>query len=388
MTDLGDRIVMYTDGSAKHVGIRRVPRTAAVTYKLLYGGVSGQAEPWHDDSYGVLGVYGANEAEVVAVAEALGTLEQEVRAYVQSRPRDATASSQLLVFLFSDSDYCLGILDKMLVALRKQGPFTGRDSTVEQLKANLRKLGEYLRSTDLQIRLEFHCIKSHSKIVGNDRADRLAAEAFHTAKLYFSGHQPIPPSKHEVVDISEMSRALRTWRRPDSAASSTEESSLSTRSIATDKSQSVTDDSSVATEYLEFVMEASKPGEELSKTSEEPKASECINPDGQPQLPDAGEHTASPPLSDVYQTIADLKREFQEQRDEERQQGERMTLKFLEAVEELKKASQVATTLVDGNEVAVTKPKQEKPRKRDVLAATIRRAGKRLYGLGRKSKST
>ncbi|KAK8135199.1 hypothetical protein PG984_007211 [Apiospora sp. TS-2023a] len=316
MTNLGDRIVMYTDGSARDApGYRQVvPRTAAVTYKSLYDGAHARDEPWHDHSYGILGVRGNNEAEVVAVAEALGILEHEVRAYVQSgrgggQEEGEASSHQLLLLVFSDSDYCLGILNKMLVAVSRQGPFTGRDSTVDLLKANLLKLGEYIRSIDLQISLEFHCIKSHSKIIGNDRADRLATEAFTTAKLYFSGHQPLKsPGQHVVVDLVEMSRALQT---------------------------------------------------------------------------------PLPPPSDVYQTIADLRREFQEQRDEERQQSEKMASKLWEAVEELKRNSQLASTLlVDGEGASDSKPKPEKQRKRDVLAARIRRAGQRLRGFGRKTTAT
>lgn len=399
MAELGDRIVMYTDGSAKYDGRRHVPRTAAVTYKRLYGGVGAgvgkvRAERWQDNSYGILGVHGANEAEVVAVAEALGTLEREVHAYVQSRraaEQKADASSpRLLAFLFSDSDHCLSILDKMLGAMRKQEPYTKRDSTVEQLKANLEKLGEYVRSTDLEIRLEFHWVKSHSKVPGHDRADRLATEAFTTAKLYFAGHQlPTTGTHHEVADLNEMTEAMQSWRHRDSAASLTDGSSPSTRGSASDGSQAVTDESSVDAEHVESVLEASKQKEvEISKTSQELRASECQNPKGQPQIHDAGEHAAPPPLSDVYQTIADLKREFQEQRDEERKQSERMAMKLLEALEELKRTSHVATTLVYRDEEAESKPKREKKRKRDALVARMRRAGQRLRGFGRKSTAT
>ncbi|KAK7978680.1 hypothetical protein PG988_006170 [Apiospora saccharicola] len=363
------------------------PRTAAVTYKLLYGGASAREERWHDKSCGILGVYGSNEAEVVAVAEALGTLEQEVRAYVQSRKAD-DGSSRLLVFLFSDSDYCLGILDKMLVAIRKQGPFTERDSTVDHLKANLRKLGEYLRSTDLQIRLEFHCIKSHSDIVGNDRADRLASEAYTTAKLYFSGRR-LPTTtgtKHEIADMNEMSRALKVGRPHDSAAASLPgASSASTGSNSSDSSHTVSDDSIVLKDYIESAIEASKEEMEPWRTSHGSKASESTQPEDKPRISEPVEQTTPAPLSGVYQTVADLKREFQKQRDEERQTSENMASKLLEAVEELKRSSHVATSLVDGEEVADSKPKPEKQRKRDLLAVGIRRAGQRLRGFSRKS---
>ncbi|KAK7919987.1 hypothetical protein PG985_008009 [Apiospora marii] len=380
MAELGDRIVMYTDGSAKCSGYRKVPRTAAVTYKLLYGGADAQDTPWHDKSYGIVGVYGSNEAEVIAVAEALETLEQEVRAYVQSHASKIATGSRLLVLLFSDSDYCLGILNKMLMAIRTQKPFTGRDSTVEQLKASLRKLGEYLRSTDLQIHLEFRCIKSHSEIAGNDRADQLATEAFPVAKWYFSGYQvPITCTNHEVADMDEMTKGLENWWQRHAHAYSTKKPSTNARST-TVRSRSVTDESSAGPGAIESVTEVRGNQEEPSKKGEELPASECTNPEG--------EDTTPLTLSDVYEMIADFKKESRKQRKKERRQDEERALKLLEAVEELKRTSHVATTtLVDKDEGTDSKPKPEKRRKRDVLVATIRRAGKRLRGLGRESRS-
>lgn len=393
MAELGDRIVLYTDGSAKRGRSRGVPRTAAVTYQLLYGGsADARAAPWHDRAYGILGVRGAHEAEVVAVAEALGAVEQEVRAYVQGRAAHAAAAAappRLLVLLFSDSDYCLGVLDKMLVAMRAQKPFTGRDSTVGQLEADLRRLGEYLRSTDLPVHLEFRCIKSHSEIEGNDRADALATEAFPVARWYFSGRQrPSTGTQHEVADMDEMTKGLKAWRQRGSAAYSTDESTTSSRSVA-DRSLSETDKPRVGTDCVESLMEARKAEEKLLRASGKLPAAESTKPEGQPQVPDAGEHAASPPLSDVYQMIADFQRESRKQRIQDRRQNGKTALKTLEAVEELTRTSHVATTttLVDMHEVAESKPERKKQRKRDVLFATIRRAGKRLRGLGRESKS-
>ncbi|KAK7949412.1 uncharacterized protein PG986_010298 [Apiospora aurea] len=371
MPELGDCIAIYSDGSAQLQG-QGTAKTSAVTYRRSYDRTKAGNVPWIDKTYGVIGIRGSNEAEIVAVAEAVRVLEQEVRSYAESQKIKLTnTSAPLQVFLFSDSRYCLGILDRMLQALWRGTRFTGRDWTVESLKANVVKLVETIAATNLEVPLEFRWIKGHSGIPGNNRADKLAARAIHIAELYFSGHEKhVSPARHEVVEMTEIRRVLLNGREdtlPLDLAPLTDESYSSSRS--TTEPQSDTDKSPM-------VSGAIQPA--IDKTKRDPKPQEN-NPatDGQ----------AAAPLSAVDNTIADLGREVRGQRDEERKQSEQTVSKFLEALEELKKAPHVTTTLVAGGEVADPEPKPEKQRKRSILVAKIRRAGQRLRGIGRKSKS-
>ncbi|KAK8093324.1 hypothetical protein PG997_000009 [Apiospora hydei] len=369
LATLGDRIVMYTDGSVR-LPEYDCPRTSAVTYRHVYDGTDAKNAPWIDRAFGVLGIKNSNEAEIVAVAESLKALEQEVRSYIEIKKQQAKKASRLQVLIFSDSRHCLSILDRMLQTLMKNKPFTGRDWTVEYLKANVKKLVETVASTDLDLPVEFHWVKGHSGVEGNDRADWLAYDAYPTAKWYFLGHQSSAcPAMYEVAEMGEMSMALVERQQE---AESLEPSVTNTPSTATTSASQMppeTVNSPIALGAIESVIDSTKPHPEPRETD----------------TATAGQTTAA--LSAVYNTIADLRREVREQREEERKQSEQMVSKFLEAMKELKKAPHVTTTPVGGGEVADLEPKPENQRKRNFLVAKIRRAGQRLRGMGRKSKS-
>ncbi|KAK8085917.1 hypothetical protein PG994_000891 [Apiospora phragmitis] len=337
LADLGDRIVMFTDGSARSAGYGS-PRTSAVTCRHVHDTKGVPKKPWINRSFGVWGIETSQEAKIVAVAEAVNALEQEVRSYVEARKQQA--NSRFRVLIFSDSKNCLSILDRMTQTLMEERPFTGRDWTVERLKASVKRLVETIASTNLELPIEFHWIKSHSGIEGNNRADRLASEAFPITKSYFSGHNPPAcPATHEVEAKSNNAPLAD---EPLSATESANETDESWKTIIWD---------------IEPIIDNAKPNAE-------------------PQANDTA------PLSDVYRTIADLRRELREQREEERQKSEKMTSKFLQAMVELKRPS------LNEDGMAQSKQKPDKQRRRNALVATIRQAGKRLRSIGRKSRSS
>ncbi|KAK8863125.1 hypothetical protein PGQ11_009360 [Apiospora arundinis] len=308
---------MFTDGSARsHLG-PDVPRTSAVTYRCIYDESGARNAPWVDLSYGAIGITTSDEAEIVAMAQALKALEQELRGYVDSKNSESgRAAPGLRVMVFSDSQACLGILFRMIHALRRNMPYTGRDWVVEYLKDNLQIVAELIyASPTLDVWVEFHWIKGHSLIEGNDRADWLAYEAFPKACLYFSAYNlPVGPAMREIASMERMSKVIEEAKKEGDTESGEYWAGMAD---------------------LEFAMESE---------------SHAVNACGQ-VVPSSGM---------LKEMEENLRREI------------------WEAVKELKKDSLVSAIPVEGPVVADLGSEPRKQRKRDVVAAKLRHAGKRF----------
>ncbi|KAK7979926.1 hypothetical protein PG989_012383 [Apiospora arundinis] len=326
----GNRIVMFTDGSARsHLG-PDVPRTSAVTYRCIYDEAGARNAPWVDLSYGAIGITTSDEAEIVAMAQALKALEQELRGYVGSKNGEAgRAAPGLRVMVFSDSQTCLGILFRMIHALRRNMPYIGRDWVVEYLKDNLQNVAELIyASPTLDMWVEFHWIKGHSLIEGNDRADWLAYEAFPKACLYFSAYDlPVGPAMREIASMERMSKVIEDRGQVPVSCACTPLAEVSSTALAKKEGDEESGEYWAGMADLEFAMERGR---------------------------------AAPSSGVLKEMEENLRREI------------------WEAVKELKKDSPVSALPVNGPVVADLGSETRKQRKRDVVAAKFRHAGKRL----------
>ncbi|KAK8129130.1 hypothetical protein PG999_001510 [Apiospora kogelbergensis] len=344
---------MFTDASFRPK--TRLLGTAGVTYRRSYDGVSNQSAPWIDLSYGAIGVMNSNEAEIVAMAAALEALEHEVRSYAEAKVKEPGSAPQLRVLIFSDSDVCLFRLFYMIKTLRKNKPYTGRDWTVEYLKAQVKKLGQFIDSTNMELGIEFRWVKGHSGVEGNERADRLATATFPTAYSYFSAHDLASyRGKGEIVEMKEMSRILGN-KTPDPLVPAP----LADKLSETDECPATMADTELATG-------SSGPTFDAAVLRE---------------------------IENVREEIRGQRKEERRRSKEERRRNKKMTSELLEAaeermvsrlLEEVKKISLASAVPADGYAVVDSGSKPKKQRKRDVLIAKLRRAGERLRGRGRR----
>ncbi|KAK6844417.1 hypothetical protein PG995_014527 [Apiospora arundinis] len=329
---------MFTDGSARsHLG-PDVPRTSAVTYRCIYDESGARNAPWVDLSYGAIGITTSDEAEIVAMAQALKALEQELRGYVDSKNSESgRAAPGLRVMVFSDSQACLGILFRMIHALRRNMPYTGRDWVVEYLKDNLQIVAELIyASPTLDVWVEFHWIKGHSLIEGNDRAHWLAYEAFPKACLYFSAYNlPVGPAMREIASMERMSKVIEDRGQVPVSRAYTPPAEISSTALAKKEGDTESGEYWAGMADLEFAMESE---------------SHAVNACGQ----------AVPSSGMLKEMEENLRREI------------------WEAVKELKKDSLVSAIPVEGPVVADLGSEPRKQRKRDVVAAKLRHAGKRF----------
>lgn len=363
----GDRIVMFTDASFRPK--TRLLGTAGVTYRRSYDGASNQSAPWIDLSYGAIGVMNANEAEIVAMAAALEALEHEVRSYAEAKENEPGSAPQLRVLIFSDSDVCLFRLFYMIKTLRKNKPYTGRDWTVEYLKAQVKKLGEFIGSTNMELGIEFRWVKGHSGVEGNERADRLATATFLTACSYFSAHDLASyRGKSEIVEMKEMSRILGN-KTPDPLVPAPLADKPSSTTGTIGQLESETDEHPATMADTELATGSSGPTFDAAVLRE---------------------------IENVRQDIRGQRKEERRRSKEERRRNKKMTSELLEAaeermvsrlLEEVKKISLVSAMPADGHAVVDSGSKPKKQRKRDVLVAKLRRAGERLRGRKRNCNS-
>ncbi|KAI3318968.1 ribonuclease H-like protein [Xylariaceae sp. AK1471] len=160
------RIVLFTDGS--DLKSRNVC-SAAVTYKLLLGGNT----HWVDDAYGLQGVFGICQAEIVGVYCALRIAYYEARRFMHQKSAAAVASTTApSVIIFTDS---LAVINRFY-----HYHYGGRlktDHVPVRMKQEMFRAYELLKQLGCQ--LEFHWLPSHSGVEGNERANRLASIATH-----------------------------------------------------------------------------------------------------------------------------------------------------------------------------------------------------------------
>ncbi|KAK8040103.1 hypothetical protein PG993_008514 [Apiospora rasikravindrae] len=357
MAQLGDRIVMYTDGGCRSPKPQD-PMTAGVTYKCGRGrGRQTRVSPWIDRSYGILGIRTANGAETVALAEALEVLASELRSYVDlEKQRSPTQQPRLQAMIFTDSRHCLGLLQKMILTLRRGEHFTGLDKTEDYLQTKVKTLAESISSTGLKLLLEFHWIKGHSKIPGNVRADRLAYDAFPIAEIYFTDHEFTGDDTVEIADMAWMKNTLTSRRQEFKTSDSGSSSEYASSTTGIPNSTGV--------------------GERPSGF-----ARSTPNSDPQAQTTEVGDQASI--LSAVLKQIEALRLEVGDQNDKGYQQDAETVANSLEAHVQTSKAESVTTESTMTELESTT----ERQRKRDVIAASVRRAGKRIHDLGRKSKS-